>query len=358
MLKLSEVKMTGYRDGERILKRRLWHRGSPNGWYQNEMPWKKILKKSLLAYIGLELIVYLVVYFIINIIYRAGLDKDAQEKFVSVVTYFKDEASPLARDLTFLLGFYVSLVVKRWWEQYRHLPWPDTLALLNTGLTLYETEEAKFISEELLRYQMLAYVLCLRKISKVIRNEFSTSSDLIEAGLATPTEVKVLEDHGDLTTIWWLPLQWSMHRIKIGKQNKQIPSDHKELLRAVIRFRAELETLESHQHVPIPPVYRQVVHLAVYVYFIVALIANQTIEAEPDIYFPIFLVLKFIFFIGWLKVAEALKNPFGDDGDDFEVAALLSRHIWACGEHLEAGFAGLPEEESPESLVTLTGEKE
>jgi Bestrophin. len=31
--------------------------------------------------------------------------------------------------MSFVLGFYVSLIVKRWWEQYRLLPWPDSLAL-------------------------------------------------------------------------------------------------------------------------------------------------------------------------------------------------------------------------------------
>ena len=31
--------------------------------------------------------------------------------------------------ITFLLGFYVSLVVKRWWEQFSKLPWPDTIAI-------------------------------------------------------------------------------------------------------------------------------------------------------------------------------------------------------------------------------------
>ena len=37
--------------------------------------------------------------------------------------------------ITFLLGFYVSLVVKRWWEQYCKLPWPDTIAIyLKVGL--------------------------------------------------------------------------------------------------------------------------------------------------------------------------------------------------------------------------------
>ena len=36
--------------------------------------------------------------------------------------------------ITFLLGFYVSLVVKRWWEQYCFLPWPDSLAFFLRGL--------------------------------------------------------------------------------------------------------------------------------------------------------------------------------------------------------------------------------
>ena len=35
--------------------------------------------------------------------------------------------------LTFLLGFYVSLIVKRWWTQYNLLPWPDSFSILMTG---------------------------------------------------------------------------------------------------------------------------------------------------------------------------------------------------------------------------------
>ena len=31
--------------------------------------------------------------------------------------------------ITFLLGFYVHLIIKRWWEQYCKLPWPDTIAI-------------------------------------------------------------------------------------------------------------------------------------------------------------------------------------------------------------------------------------
>ena len=28
------------------------------------------------------------------------------------------------------------------------------------------------------------------------------------------------------------------------------------------------------------------------------------------------------------QVAEALKDPFGDDVDDFRIGPLLSRHLW------------------------------
>jgi bestrophin, other len=31
--------------------------------------------------------------------------------------------------MSFALSFYVAFIVKRWWEQYKLLPWPDNLAL-------------------------------------------------------------------------------------------------------------------------------------------------------------------------------------------------------------------------------------
>ena len=44
-------------------------------------------------------------------------------------------------------------------------------------------------------------------------------------------------------------------------------------------------------------------------------------------FFPFFVTLEFAFYVGWLKVAETLINPFGEDDDDFELNRLLDRHI-------------------------------
>jgi predicted membrane chloride channel (bestrophin family) len=72
----------------------------------------------------------------------------------------------------------------------------------------------------------------------------------------------------------------------------------------------------------------KVVKFAVYVFFALSLIGSQELEKDPYTFIPIFLILKFIFFFGWLEVAEAIENPFGNDDDDFQICELVSRHIW------------------------------
>ena len=48
---------------------------------------------------------------------------------------------------------------------------------------------------------------------------------------------------------------------------------------------------------------------------------------SPDFYVPIFTFIEFICYMGWIKVAETLLNPFGDDDEDFNLSYLIDRNL-------------------------------
>ena len=54
---------------------------------------------------------------------------------------------------------------------------------------------------------------------------------------------------------------------------------------------------------------------------------NLETDEEVDLYYPIFMTVRFLFIFGWLRVAETLYNPFGEDDEDFELNELLNRHF-------------------------------
>ena len=50
-------------------------------------------------------------------------------------------------------------------------------------------------------------------------------------------------------------------------------------------------------------------------------------QHTPDMVVPFFTILEFIAYMGWIKVAETLLNPFGDDDEDFEINYLIDRNL-------------------------------
>lgn len=242
--------------------------------------------------------------------------------------------------LTFLLGFYVSLVVRRWWEQYVKLPWPDQLALVMRGVIIEKDKEnARLMRKQIIRYCILSYVLCMRRLSLTMRERFPTLEDIVRSELMRPDEQARIgnEDQPErFGSRWWLPLKWNAEIIHkaLGDGIITSASGYTNLLLFVSNYRSALNDVETYGHIQVPLVYSQVVTLAVYVYFAISLIGDQTLIARPGaagpepvhIWLPLFLSLKFLFFFGWLRVAETLYNPFGDDDEDFSMDELLDRH--------------------------------
>jgi bestrophin, other len=185
---------------------------------------------------------------------------------------------------------------------------------------------------------------------------------------------------------YWMPLVWATNIINRARKDGLITSDHivQTLLMELSDIRRRLGALIGYDTVSVPLVYTQVmltknqnlhlkilinsyhpqvVTLVLYTYFIAALMGRQMVPhmptvdgkkyEDPDLYFPLFTALqvrhsirflsinwifqyslsflmkknKFCFYVGWLKVAEVLINPFGEDDDDIELNWLIDRHI-------------------------------
>jgi hypothetical protein len=148
------------------------------------------------------------------------------------------------------------------------------------------------------------------------------------------SEKKIFEMMDEKTEMskYWMPLIWATNIINRARKESLILSDHvvQTILVELSDIRRRLGSVIGYDTVCVPLVYTQVVTLSVYTYFIAALIGRQFVLSDTDMFFPFFTVLQFCFYIGWLKVAEVLINPFGEDDDDIELNWLIDRHVKAA----------------------------
>jgi len=299
-------------------------------------------RRSLPANIWKDLLIYIAAYYIIyfSLKYGFGDEDDSvwnydRGQLDAIITYFRDNISLLSRDLTFLLGFYVSRIVARWWQQFSALPSPDILTAYCHALVDLSSEAGIEWATRFMRYALLAYVLCLRRFSEALQEQFPDSEAIFRTGLATREELQLLEAEADLGRVWHVPISWAMIMIRRAKEVGVEVAEKKEMINTLSKFQLGLERVDSYHHGQLPPLYRQVVKSALYSYFAVALFSEQEVTNIPHIWVPIFLILKFIFFFGWLEVAKAIDDPWdGNDHEDFKVRELVSRHFWSVGRSL------------------------
>ncbi|XP_074101301.1 bestrophin family protein [Cotesia typhae] len=302
----------------------------------------RILRKwrgSVYKLIWRELLVYLFLYYLINLTYRYVLNEEQQRIFEKVRYYFGNSSESIP--MSFVLGFYVSLVVKRWWDQYKLLPWPDNLALFISAAIPGNDERGRLMRRNIVRYAVLAYVITLQRISLRVKRRFPTLQHIVDVGLMMESEKKIFEMMNKKAAMskYWMPLVWATNIINRARKEALITSDHvvQTLLVELSDIRKRLGALIGYDTVCVPLVYTQVVTLSLYAYFFSALLGRQFVVhsvgagkyEEPDMYFPVFTTLQFCFYVGWLKVAEVLINPFGEDDDDIELNWLIDRHIKA-----------------------------
>ncbi|XP_017877447.1 bestrophin-4-like isoform X2 [Ceratina calcarata] len=206
------------------------------------------------------------------------------------------------------------------------------VALYITG----DDEYSRMIRRALMRYLNLSLILVLRSISSAVKKRFPTYEHVVDSGFMTELELDLfLAVPSSEFNTYWIPCTWFINLLKEARKNQRIPDPQglKLIMEEFSDFRTKCGMLWSYDWISIPLVYTQVVTLATYSFFLVALMARQYIDGKEkqfqlqvDIYIPVFTILQFFFFMGLLKVAEQLINPFGDDDEDFELNWIIDRH--------------------------------
>ncbi|KAH7730941.1 Protein BEST-22 d [Aphelenchoides avenae] len=169
-----------------------------------------------------------------------------------------------------------------------------------------------------------------------VRKRFPTPETLVAAGLITNEELDILDNIHDPYSRYWTPIQWCYNLLYEAKEEKKIASDHllEKITDEIQHFRHGLSSLLKYDWVPVPLVYPQVIFLSVRVYFLICLIGRQFIvregaehKSEIDLWLPITTMIQFTVYIGWMKVAEALLNPLGEDDDDLECNYVIDKNL-------------------------------
>ncbi|XP_053498390.1 bestrophin-1 [Ictalurus furcatus] len=292
--------------------------------------WKGSIYKLLYR----ELLIFIVLYYIISVLYRFLLD-DGQRRLFEKLAIYCDQYAQLI-PVSFVLGFYVTLVVSRWWGQFESIPWPDRLAVLVGGYIRGADEGARLIRRSLVRYANLSGILIYRSISTAVYKRFPTMQHLVQGGLMTVEELRHLEELPSPHNKFWVPCMWFVNLALRARTDGRINNDValSAILNELNTLRSQCMKLYSYDWISLPLVYTQVVTVAVYSFFLTCLIGRQFLDPAQgyqghnlDFYLPVFTLLQFFFYVGWLKVAEQLINPFGEDDDDFETNWLVDRNL-------------------------------
>uniref|UniRef100_A0A7I4YN08 Bestrophin homolog n=1 Tax=Haemonchus contortus TaxID=6289 RepID=A0A7I4YN08_HAECO len=292
--------------------------------------WRGSIWKSVIH----ELFLWIMCYYAVFFTYRYAMNTDQMRTFEKIAAHCDKKLDYIP--LTFMLGFFVTIIVDRWRNIFNNMGWIENAALTIATLFRGDTKEIILARRTIVRYLVLSQVLVFRDISLRVRRRFPNTESLVTAGFLHEHEKRELESISIKYNKYWAPINWALTLCFKAHTDGHIaaaPSLNACILE-IKTFRTNLALLCNFDWVPVPIAYPQVVFLAVRVYFVICLVSRQYILGDVagnhsviDLYVPFMTILQFIFVIGWMKVAEALLNPLGEDDDDFECNFLIDKNI-------------------------------
>ena len=171
-----------------------------------------------------------------------------------------------------------------------------------------ERVRARIMRRTVIRYLLLAYILCIRRNSSRLTKRFPNMIELIKTGIVRADEARRIgkEESAEMYgSRWWIPIKWAVEVLNTAKREGFITNQpgYSHIMGRLSDFRRGLTDVASYGYLPVPLVYTQVVHLAVYVFFAVSLVGEQWIiwkkegDEEVDLYYPVFMTVRLVQFV-------------------------------------------------------------
>uniref|UniRef100_A0A915HQW4 Bestrophin homolog n=1 Tax=Romanomermis culicivorax TaxID=13658 RepID=A0A915HQW4_ROMCU len=237
----------------------------------------------------------------------------------------------------FILAVFVSYALYRWWCQVELIPQPDDVLVKLNAYLLNDDKTSRIKKKTIARYLILSQVLAFRLLSKKVAKRFPTMEVVVQSGLMTDQEFKIYDSLLCSSIQWQAPLHWVVNLLtekveiqstSFKKSDESVTTDIglRSIMEELGKYKDNLQQTFTYEWIKIPLIYTQVAALVVYTYFFLALIGHQTYTQKYDSYVPLLSILQFIFYVGWLKVAENVSHPFGDEDDDLELNVILDRN--------------------------------
>ncbi|THD19982.1 Bestrophin [Fasciola hepatica] len=301
--------------------------GGPGVFFRLLLKWRGCVFKL----IYFDILVFGTLYAIISCIYRFALSSEMQRTFERLILFTNNFQAMIP--VAFILGFYINLIFNRFWYQFGIIPWVLKFAIaLVTNVSGFD-DRTRLIRRTCVRYVLGSLILTTARISVAAKRRFPTMESFVSGGVFTDEEIKMIMAQQPHVQSF-VPIVWATSLITLAEKERRLTNQHALvlLIDELNNFRQGLLKLFFMDYVCVPLVYTQVVTLSVYSYFIASLLGRQYImESSPfskehnlrDLYFPFFTMLEFIIYMGWLKVAETLVNPMGEDDEDFDINEVI-----------------------------------
>ena len=262
--------------------------------------------------------------------------------YKTIISKLDDKEAAFTRLITFLLGFYVSFTIGRWWRKITSIPQIDEFCIyLNSFIWTDPNKEehdiyirkdidVKQFKHTLVRYLLLSWAMVLSNFRGPLATKLKRPIDFNNKGLMNYSEYMRMASNKERESWhmkWAIPISWSVsllsEAIEVLKGHQQIKiKEHKEIIGSIRRFQTQLQDIFHYSEYQTPDLVHQAIRAAVSFWMIMGVFSSQGLISKDDgvplamaliMNFPLSHVIKYILILSWVKSAFMLENPFGSD---------------------------------------------